>query len=41
MSVIVIQLVTLDGIGSDPEGSGGTPAGVGSAVLTRYGRAAR
>lgn len=27
MSVIVIQFVTLDGIVSDPDGSGGTPAG--------------
>ena len=27
MSVIVIQFVTLDGIASDPDGSGGTPIG--------------
>ena len=27
MSVIVIQFITLDGIVSDPDGSGGTPAG--------------
>ena len=27
MSVIVVQFVTLDGIVSDPDGSGGTPAG--------------
>ncbi|MGI5133715.1 MULTISPECIES: dihydrofolate reductase family protein [unclassified Streptomyces] len=27
MSVIVIEFVTLDGIVSDPDGSGGTPAG--------------
>ncbi|MET8837690.1 dihydrofolate reductase family protein [Micromonospora sp. NPDC004540] len=27
MSVIVIQFVTLDGVVSDPDGSGGTPAG--------------
>ena len=27
MSVIVIQFVTLDGIASDPDGSGGTPSG--------------
>jgi hypothetical protein len=27
MSVIVIQFITLDGIISDPAGSGGTPAG--------------
>ena len=27
MSVIVIQFITLDGILSDPDGSGGTPTG--------------
>ena len=27
MSVIVIEFITLDGIVSDPDGSGGTPAG--------------
>ena len=27
MSVIVIQFITLDGVASDPDGSGGTPAG--------------
>ena len=27
MSVIVIQFITMDGIVSDPDGSGGTPAG--------------
>ena len=27
MSVIVIQFITLDGVVSDPDGSGGTPAG--------------
>jgi dihydrofolate reductase len=27
MSIIVIQFITLDGIVSDPDGSGGTPAG--------------
>ena len=27
MSVIVIEFVTLDGIASDPDGSGGTPSG--------------
>ena len=27
MSVIVIQFITLDGIVSDPDGSGGTPTG--------------
>jgi len=27
VSVIVIQFITLDGIVSDPDGSGGTPAG--------------
>jgi hypothetical protein len=44
MSVIVIEFITLDGIVSDPDGSGGTPAGgwdlqAGAAVLTRYRRA--
>ena len=27
VSVIVIQFITLDGVVSDPDGSGGTPAG--------------
>lgn len=27
VSVIVIEFITLDGIVSDPDGSGGTPAG--------------
>src|SRR6266508_2799118 len=27
MSVIVIQFITVDGVVSDPDGSGGTPAG--------------
>ena len=27
MSIIVIEFITLDGIVSDPDGSGGTPAG--------------
>ena len=49
MSVIVIEFITLDGIVTDPDGSGATPAYLeclsaeraGAAVLTRYGRAAR
>ncbi|GAA0408803.1 hypothetical protein Acor_75140 [Acrocarpospora corrugata] len=43
MSVIVIQFITLDGIVSDPDGSGGPPTYLewlsaepaGAAVLTR------
>ncbi|MET7479216.1 hypothetical protein ABZT17_33325 [Streptomyces sp. NPDC005648] len=27
MSVIVVEFITLDGIVSDPDGSGGTPGG--------------
>ena len=37
MSVIVIEFVTLDGIVSDPDGSGGTPAG---GWVFRHGREA-
>ena len=37
MSVIVIEFITLDGIVSDPDGSGGTPAG---GWVFRHGREA-
>ena len=37
MSVVVIEFITLDGVVSDPGGSGATAA----TVLARYGRAAR
>jgi hypothetical protein len=37
VSVIVIEFITLDGIVSDPDGSGGTPAG---GWVFRHGREA-
>jgi hypothetical protein len=45
VGVIVIQFITLDGVVSDPDGSGGTPTGGWAfrhgPVLARYRRTAR